>query len=290
MDQKKFYVYVDYTDDGRPFYVGKGSGGRAKIFNRNPLHENISNKYGIHRIIVYETYDENDAFATEIRLIGELETYEPFGKGGANLTLGGEGITGAIITDEQRKRNSENIKKLWQIPEYREKISASLSIVTEKNWKDPMFREMMMNLRRDPEIRGKISDTVKDLWRDENYRNKVNEARSTVQNHPDFAKRISEGILASSTHEQRSERIKKMWNERGDELRKISSEKFKDPVFKAKMEEAQKKRWQRYRELKALGLIEKKTRKPRSKESREKVSDSLKKVWELKKIKEKEES
>ena len=43
--EKKFFVYVDFRgDDGRPFYVGKGTERRVQDLQRNELHYRIKNK------------------------------------------------------------------------------------------------------------------------------------------------------------------------------------------------------------------------------------------------------
>lgn len=291
MDQKKFYVYVDVTKDtGKPFYIGKGSGKRVDDFDRNPLHKNISEKHGIIREIIYETFYEDAAFETEIRLIEELETYALLGKGGANLTLGGEGCAGFTMSDEAKKRISAGTKKSWENPEYREKISETLAIIVEQKWNEPEFKEMMLSIRKDPEFRKKISTSVKELWQDPEYVERVNKARNEVQSQPDFNRKISEGILSKSTYEQRSEKSKKMWSdpERSEKLREISREKFKDPEFRAKMAEAQKKRWEKHYKMKEEGLLPEP--KKRSKETRRKISEKVKSNWEIRKLKEGKES
>lgn len=43
---KVWFVYVDYTDDERPFYVGKGTHKRLRIRERNSHWKNISHKHG----------------------------------------------------------------------------------------------------------------------------------------------------------------------------------------------------------------------------------------------------
>ena len=78
-----FFVYVDWTteDVPRPFYVGKGNERRIKFPRRNRLHENIANKHGLIRQVVFETDDEQLALALEQRLIEEYKTYVHGGEG-----------------------------------------------------------------------------------------------------------------------------------------------------------------------------------------------------------------
>lgn len=88
-----FFVYIDSTDDGRPFYVGKGNAKRLRCRMRNDVHTRIANKHGWHREIVLATSVENITLAHEVELIAQLRTQcNIVGHWGANLTSGGEGV------------------------------------------------------------------------------------------------------------------------------------------------------------------------------------------------------
>lgn len=96
-----FFVYVDCRrDDGRPFYVGKGSASRVRLGRRNPKHRAIGKSVGWKRIVVSATIDEHEAFRLEQDLISLLLTRHEFG--GANFTDGGEGAAGRRLSEEQR--------------------------------------------------------------------------------------------------------------------------------------------------------------------------------------------
>ena len=55
----RFYVYVDWTNEfePRPFYVGLGSLDRTRNFRRNWSHTTIRKKFGMTRVVVFETDD-----------------------------------------------------------------------------------------------------------------------------------------------------------------------------------------------------------------------------------------
>lgn len=91
-----WYTYVDWTNDGRPFYVGKGNKRRVNAFapsSRNEIHFRIAQKHGIRRTIVFETLDFREAYEVEKLLIRVHKTFAHGGDGwwGANLDLGGPG-------------------------------------------------------------------------------------------------------------------------------------------------------------------------------------------------------
>jgi hypothetical protein len=130
--KRRFYVYIlrrpDWHDPyyvwkSKPFYVGKGSGGRAnrhKVEALNYLNGsdvynvfkvNIINyllKNGLDLEIEYYAIDltEEEAFELEIKLIAFYGRKD--NKTGilANMTDGGEGNSGYIYTEEQRKQMS----------------------------------------------------------------------------------------------------------------------------------------------------------------------------------------
>lgn len=105
---KIFYIYVDRTaDDNTPFYIGKGQWARVlDVKKRNAVWFRIVSRYGYTREVLFGTTDESFAFEEEIKLIEKYKTYRPKGKHnthwGANLTIGGEGASGIIQTEETR--------------------------------------------------------------------------------------------------------------------------------------------------------------------------------------------
>ena len=133
-----FYVYV-YRDprpskNNQPVYVGKGTGNRdlshwSKGSHNKPFQDFISHlkQRGLVSACerVFETENEEEAFAKEIQLIelyGRRDT-----KTGSlfNRTNGGEGASGSIRTSEEKKSIGKFSKKRWEDLEYRTKIIAA---------------------------------------------------------------------------------------------------------------------------------------------------------------------
>lgn len=150
-----FYVYL-YRDPrptkGRqPVYVGKGSGRRAT------LHWKYGNKVNrvfdawlgaIRRLglepiieIVAEFEIEAEAFEKEIELIA-LFGRKDTGTGPlCNCTDGGEGGSGKVVTEEQRKTMALAARTrksaAYQTPEFKQVIGQ----ITERNWATQEYRE-----------------------------------------------------------------------------------------------------------------------------------------------------
>ena len=111
-----YYVYLHCKPDGAPFYVGKGSGKRSREFSisRSVHHRNTVAKYGRKNIRVYtfSCESQQQALADEANWISQLRAE---GVPLVNITNGGEGPSGYVHTEQDRRRMSEKLKgnKRW---------------------------------------------------------------------------------------------------------------------------------------------------------------------------------
>jgi NUMOD3 motif len=107
-----FYGYVDYTHDGRPFYVGIGNERRIFSKKRNRKHGCISKQYGITRVIEFECSDWNILKAWEIGTISAYDTftteYSTAKSICCNFTKGGDGCLGYKFLDNQKNIGEKN--------------------------------------------------------------------------------------------------------------------------------------------------------------------------------------
>lgn len=113
-----YYVYEHRRKDtGDVFYIGKGTRSKKKAYGRSISIENrniiwrriVKKANGFDAIVLAEFILEDYAFEYEKELI---KHYGKLVDGGTlcNLTDGGEGCTGRIISEETRKKKSE----LWK--------------------------------------------------------------------------------------------------------------------------------------------------------------------------------
>ena len=209
----KFYVYV-YRDprpskNNQPVYIGKGTGDRdlshwSKGSHNKPLQDFLSHLRGRNMTArverVFETDDEQEAFAKEMQLIDlygrrDLKTGTLF-----NRTNGGEGPSGWVKTDAQKSVDGRFSTEHWQDPAYRAKVVAAQTAVqgtpeartnksaaSLKTWQDTEVRskrQVGIKAGRSTEAsKAKTSAQAKGQWADPNY------AASQTVNNKEIANR-----------------------------------------------------------------------------------------------------
>jgi predicted XRE-type DNA-binding protein len=142
------YLYENFSFLYKPFYVGKGSSGRCKEikWSRNPHFKNKINsikKLGLEPIIfkLYENLDEYYSFEKEIELISEIGRID-LGTGPlVNMTDGGEGMSGHILSEDSKNKISNGNKNKYVSEETRNKM-----------------RKKSLNRSHSKEIRKKIGE------------------------------------------------------------------------------------------------------------------------------------
>ena len=101
---KEYYTYAYLREDRTPYYIGKGKGNRAY---RD--HKGYVFVPPVDRVLILKHFDnEEDAFKHEIYLIGVLGRKD-LGTGILwNRTNGGDGTSGAILTETTRSKMSQS--------------------------------------------------------------------------------------------------------------------------------------------------------------------------------------
>lgn len=128
---RRFYVYILARPNGKPFYVGKGSGDRVfmhdteartghRCYKCNIIRKIWKSGGEVQRYMMLETDDEQEALAYEVELIALYGR-----KTLANLTDGGEGVAGYAYkrTPETLERMRSSLKAYYaDRPEERARI------------------------------------------------------------------------------------------------------------------------------------------------------------------------
>jgi hypothetical protein len=148
----QYYTYAYLREDRTPYYIGKGKGNRINSTHRKhiklPPHER--------RIILKQNLTEAEAFQHEIYMIAVFGRKD-LGTGILiNRTIGGEGISGRVVSEEtrnkiaeaNRNRSPETIEKIRQASlnmsqEQKDKIS--LSNINRKHSKEERERKSKHN-------------------------------------------------------------------------------------------------------------------------------------------------
>lgn len=135
MAERLYYVYEHWRlDKDECFYVGKGHGGRAySLKNRNKHHQAIVAK--LNRIgsafevrMVATGLLEEDAFRLEME---RINFWRESGVDLANLTKGGEGISGFRHSDETKKKLSDMNKGMPAVFKGRKHTEETKQLLSE---------------------------------------------------------------------------------------------------------------------------------------------------------------
>jgi hypothetical protein len=109
-----FVVYAYVREDGTPYYIGKGRPDRPYRGKGRPCGSPPRERI----LILYKNIDEQTAFDWERKLI------KMYGRKGIepdgllyNKSLGGEGTSGVVISEERRKQMSDITKERFKIKE-----------------------------------------------------------------------------------------------------------------------------------------------------------------------------
>lgn len=159
MPLNKFYVYIHRrADDSTIFYIGKGKHRRAwNASNRSAWWKRTAIKHGFTVELVLQDMREEDAFQLEIDLIKFYDGHL------VNMTGGGDG--GIWLSEERRRKHSEQLAKRWKNDDYKQRLSEK----AKQTWLDLELRNLRLENQKkalaitwvDPEFRAKRAENVR---------------------------------------------------------------------------------------------------------------------------------
>jgi len=195
-----FYVYV-YRDprpskNNQPVYVGKGTGDRdishwSRGSHNKPFQDFIAHLKRRELVAVcdrvFETEDEDAAFAKEVELIA-LYGRRDLGTGTLfNRTDGGEGVSGSVKTPENKEVDKYNSLKNWANPEYRAKVVAAQKAVQSTPEARAMKSANSAEAWTNPETRAKREEGIRRARNTDASKAKTRAQAKAQWSDPDYA-------------------------------------------------------------------------------------------------------
>ena len=169
-----YYTYAYLREDKTPYYIGKGKGDRAYKKSKNDIKP-PKDKSRI--LLLKQNLTEAEAFKHEIYMI-DVFGRKDLGTGILhNMTNGGEGTSGAIRSDETRRKMSEALKGKPRSKEIRRKISESHKGKTHSEESRRNMSESQKGKTFSEETKRKLSESQKGKNHSEETRRKMSEAR-----------------------------------------------------------------------------------------------------------------
>jgi len=115
-----YYTYAYLREDKTPYYIGKGKGNRA-YRTRDRGIKPPKDKSRI--ILLKQNLTEEEAFKHEIYMIAVFGRKDLRTGMLRNKTNGGDGVSGAVVSDKTRRKMSEANEGKPRSKEIRKKIS-----------------------------------------------------------------------------------------------------------------------------------------------------------------------
>lgn len=198
----QFYVYEHWRlDRDECFYVGKGKGRRAYNMGwRNPHHKAIQAKviregFAIDVRIVATGLSEEDAFILECERIA---FWRAVGVDLANITNGGDGVSGLKHSDDSKKKMSDI--KLGKKPPHNGTLGMKFSDETKAKMRAHKIGKNPNNFgtKRSQASKNAMSEQNRKRWENDSFRQKMKESMSKID--------------VKSAREKQSQSLKAFWS------------------------------------------------------------------------------
>jgi hypothetical protein len=169
-----YYTYAFLREDRTPYYIGKGKGNRV-YRRRDKGIKPPKDKSKI--LILKQNLTEEESFRHEVYMIAVFGRKD-LGTGILhNKTNGGDGVSGAVVSDETRRKMSEALKGKPRSKEIRRKISEAHKGKTHSEESRRNMSESQKGKTFSEETKRKLSESQKGKNHSEETRRKMSEAR-----------------------------------------------------------------------------------------------------------------
>jgi hypothetical protein len=209
-----YYTYAYLREDRTPYYIGKGQGNRAYRRSKKRINP-PKDKSRI--IYLKQNLTEEEAFKHEIYMIAVFGRKD-LGTGILhNRTDGGEGGSGAIVSEETRRKLSEAGKSRIFSEETRRKLSEASKGRTHSEETKIKMSEAAKCKTFSEETRIKLSASSKGKTHSEETKIKMSEAAKGKTFSEETRRKISEANKNPSEETKRkmseAKKGKKWWND-----------------------------------------------------------------------------
>lgn len=198
-----FYTYIHLRQsDNKVFYVGKGQGKRAWAHKgRNKHWKNIVTKHGLNVEICAQWSTEAEAFDHERFLIA---SFKAVGNRLANLTDGGEGVSGHLHSEEAKaKMSATNARP--EIKQKRSLISKAACARPEVKAKKSAAAKAACSC---PDVKAKMSASAKAACARPEVKEKKSKAAKAANSRPEVKAKYFAANERQEVKDKRREGLK----------------------------------------------------------------------------------
>jgi hypothetical protein len=205
---KEHYVYAYYDEQGHPYYIGKGKGGRCFAKDHNVK---VPPRHRIKKL--YEGLSDQQACDIETNLI---------------LKYGRQDIGTGILLNRFSKdqpfspdiiqKISKIVRSRTQDPKYIKKLSEKIKAL----WQDPEYRNKMLAKRSTKEYKQKMSSSNKNYWQNLDIESK----KKVIERNKINAKSLKD-LKYKEFRKKQSERQKARWQDLEYRSRQLSIRKVR---------------------------------------------------------------
>jgi rubrerythrin len=211
-----YYTYAFLREDRTPYYIGKGKGNRA-YRSRDKGIKPPKDKSKI--LILKQNLTEEESFRHEVYMIAVFGRKD-LGTGILhNRTNGGDGVSGAVVSDETRRKMSEALKGKPRSKEIRRKISEAHKGKTHSEKSRRNMSESQKGKTFSEETKRKLSESQKGKTHSEETKRKLSESQKGKTFSEEHKRKLSESQKGKSRSEESKRKLseankgRKWWND-----------------------------------------------------------------------------